>query len=283
MSRIADGGTVLADRREESREANMSTDILRTWRPTPSNGNGNGTGHSAVGDGLSAANALWTFTGPVAQHFDTHVRRSVPLYDEGHELICNLSDFFIRHDSRCYEIGSSTGTLTLKLAAHNSTKADARFIGIEIERAMIDLAIEKQTAAGAANAEFVLDDALQFELDEPDLIVAYYTVQFIRPSQRQRLIDRIYRSLKWGGAFLMFEKVRANDARHQDIAVSLYNDFKLRQRFSPDEIVSKARSLKGVLEPFSTEGNVEMLKRAGFVDIFSVMKYVCFEGFLAIK
>jgi tRNA (cmo5U34)-methyltransferase len=26
-----------------------------------------------------------------------------------------------------------------------------------------------------------------------------------------------------------------------------------------------------------------MLKRAGFVDIVTVQKYVCFEGFLAIK
>ncbi|MEK7298654.1 MAG: methyltransferase, partial [Candidatus Margulisiibacteriota bacterium] len=41
--------------------------------------------------------------------------------------------------------------------------------------------------------------------------------------------------------------------------------------------------LKGVLEPFSTQGNLDLLKRAGFVDVTSVMKYICFEGFLAIK
>jgi tRNA (cmo5U34)-methyltransferase len=38
-----------------------------------------------------------------------------------------------------------------------------------------------------------------------------------------------------------------------------------------------------VLEPFSTQGNLDMLKRAGFVDVMTIMKYVCFEGFLAIK
>jgi len=47
--------------------------------------------------------------------------------------------------------------------------------------------------------------------------------------------------------------------------------------------VAKARSLKGVLEPFSTLGNLDLLKRAGFVDVISLFKYVCFEGFLAIK
>ena len=81
----------------------------------------------------------------------------------------------------------------------------------------------------------------------------------------------------------MFEKVRAPDARFQDICVSLYNDFKVKQGFSSEEILAKTRSLKGVLEPFSTEGNLGLLRRAGFQDVMSICKYICFEGFLAIK
>ena len=49
------------------------------------------------------------------------------------------------------------------------------------------------------------------------------------------------------------------------------------------EILGKASSLKGVLEPFSTRGNLDMLQRAGFVDVMTIFKHVCFEGFLAIK
>ena len=45
----------------------------------------------------------------------------------------------------------------------------------------------------------------------------------------------------------------------------------------------KTRSLKGILEPFSTQGNIDMMKRAGFVDITTVQKSLCFEGFFAIK
>ncbi len=48
-------------------------------------------------------------------------------------------------------------------------------------------------------------------------------------------------------------------------------------------MVNKTRSLKGVLEPFSTRGNVELMERAGFVDIMTISKWVSFEGFLAIK
>ena len=50
-----------------------------------------------------------------------------------------------------------------------------------------------------------------------------------------------------------------------------------------DEIISKSRSLKGVMEPFSTNGNLDMLARAGFVDVLPIFKWVCFEGYLCIK
>ena len=35
------------------------------------------------------------------------------------------------------------------------------------------------------------------------------------------------------------------------------------QGYSPDEIISKSRSLKGVMEPFSTQGNLDLLKTVG--------------------
>jgi len=84
-------------------------------------------------------------------------------------------------------------------------------------------------------------------------------------------------------ALLLFEKVRAPDARFQDLMSSLYTDYKQDQGFSDAEIIAKSRSLKGVLEPFSTQGNLDLMSRAGFVDVMSVWKRLCFEGFLAIK
>lgn len=238
---------------------------------------------ASVGDGIIGANANWSFGQGIARHFDDHVSKSVPLYDRGHDLIVALSDFFVSPGSVVYEIGCSTGTLTLKLGAHNGAKDGARFIGIDVEPEMIERANEKKEQSGAKNVDFLVEDAISFEFEPADMIVAYYVVQFVRPSQRQRLIDRLYRSLNWGGALVMFEKVRGPDARFQDIATALYNDYKLARGYAPEEIIAKARSLKGVLEPFSTQGNIDMLRRAGFEDVMSIMKYICFEGFLAIK
>lgn len=127
------------------------------------------------------------------------------------------------------------------------------------------------------------DDILNAKLEKSDLIISYYTIQFIKPNVRQLVFNKIYENLNWGGAFILFEKVRACDARFQDMMSALYTDYKLEQGYSEEEILSKARSLKGVLEPFSSQGNIDLLKRSGFKDIMTVQKYVSFEGFLAIK
>jgi tRNA (cmo5U34)-methyltransferase len=233
-----------------------------------------------VGNTIESKNGSWNFGGNVPSNFEDHVSRSVPLYEEGHDLIVNLSDFFVKAGSLCYDLGCSTGRLSSKIYEHNKEK-NVRVIAIDSESDMI----------GYAKSKYGIIESLEFEcssltecvFEKSDLIIAYYTMQFIQPRHRQEVFCKIYESLNWGGAFILFEKVRANDARFQDILTSLYLDYKLERDFSADEIIAKSRSLKGVLEPFSTQGNVDLLRRAGFVDIISIAKMICFEGFLAVK
>jgi len=233
-----------------------------------------------AGDSISTANAAWTFAGETAKNFDPHVQKSVPLYNEGHHLILELSDFFLGEKSNCYDLGCSTGTLLKKISIRNEHK-HCNYIGIDKEKDMTMLAA--QTCKGHESIRIIHDDLLNAEIEDADMIVSYYTMQFVKPKVRQLMFNRIFQGLNWGGAFVFFEKVRASDARFQDIMSTIYMDYKLRQGYQPDEIISKTKSLKGVLEPFSTQGNIDLMKRAGFTDIISIMKYVCFEGFLAIK
>jgi tRNA (cmo5U34)-methyltransferase len=234
-----------------------------------------------VGQDIQKGRANWDFSGEVPENFVEHVRQSVPYYDDGHDLICYLSDYFCLPDSTCYELGTSTGQLIKRLALYNEHKTDIRWIGIDKEPAMIAKA--KKYCKGVDNIELHCDDLLLFKYSKADFIVSYYCMQFVHPRHRQEIFNKIYETLNWGGGFVLFEKVRGPDARFQDMMVALYNDFKIRNGFKADEILNKSNSLKGVLEPFSTEGNLGLLKRAGFVDIMTVMKYVSFEGFLAIK
>ena len=234
-----------------------------------------------VGHNITADNANWSFGGDVPATFVDHIKQSVPLYVEGHGLVVDFSDYFVSQTSTVYELGVSTGELLRKLATHHAGKPEVRWIGLDVEAAMVERA--KAHCQGVGNIEILHEDARVFPLEKADLIVSYYTMQFVPPRDRQLLFDKIYQALNWGGAFIMFEKVRAPDARFQDMVTTLYNDFKLSNGFSTEEIVMKTRSLKGVMEPFSSEGNREMLSRAGFVDFMTIQKYLAFEGFLAIK
>jgi tRNA (cmo5U34)-methyltransferase len=235
-----------------------------------------------VGDGIRSGNAAWSFGGDTPRHFDTHVSRSVPGYAAGHDIVLAVSDHFIHDGSVGYELGCSTGTLARRLARRHPP--GARWIGLDVEPAMIEQARRLHAAEEPERRiEFVVDDILTHEFEPADFIVAYYTMQFVRPSVRQQALDRIYQALKWGGAFLLFEKVRGPDARFQDIASGLYTDFKLAQGYQPAEVLAKSRSLKGVLEPFSTAGNLDLLRRAGFTDVMTIFKHICFEGFFCIK
>lgn len=233
-----------------------------------------------VGDVIHAENANWRFSGDTSLNFDGHAQKSIPLYAHGHDLVLKLSDFFLHDKGLCYDLGCSTGQLSRALGERHQSKS-VRVIAIDSEADMVKQATNR--CAGLADVSIRHDDLLTCELAAADLIVCYYTLQFISPAERQHAFDRIYRALKWGGALVMFEKVRHPDARFQDIATSMYTDFKLEQGYTGDEIVAKARSLKGVLEPFSTAGNMGLLERAGFVDVTTIFKYVCFEGFLAVK
>ncbi len=233
-----------------------------------------------VGDIIEADNAGWHFGGAASRHFDQHARRSIPHYETCHELTLALSDFFVGDGSVIYDLGCATGTLLTGLAARHLAK-QPRLLGLDVEADMVAIARERNAAQPLI--EILQADLTDYELERCDLIVACYTVQFVPPRARQQVFDRLYAALNWGGALILFEKVRAPDARFQDIMSTLYHDYKLTQGYSGDEILAKARALKGVLEPFSREGNLGLMQRAGFVDIMTVFKYVCFEGFLAIK
>ena len=133
--------------------------------------------------------------------------------------------------------------------------------------------------------DFFYKDYLKLKKNKSnyDFISSFFTLAFIPPSQRQIFINKIFNELNWGGAFVLFEKIRGPDARFQDMFNLIYQDFKLSKGLSEEEIVNKSRSLKGVMEPFSDSGNLAILKRSGFSDITGIFQWMCFKGYLIIK
>ena len=234
------------------------------------------------GDFIKNDLSSWSFDENVPENFDKHVCRSVPGYKEGHELISLYSDFFVNSPSqRVYDIGSSTGSLIQQIQRRHSKK-DLSYIGIEPSENMINVAM-KRSFNNSEKIEFINDYISNIKLLSSSFITSYYTIQFISPGVRQQVFNQIYDSLDWGGGFFLFEKVRSPDARFQDYSIQSYQEFKINNGYNLSEIINKSRSLKGVLEPFTSKANEDYLKRAGFDDFETIFKSFCFQGWLAIK
>ncbi len=235
-----------------------------------------------VGDNIKSSVGAFNFSGNVHKKFENHVSKSVPFYNMGHNLICKLSSFFLVNKSVAYDLGSSTGNLSRSLSKYNKD-LKIKIIGLDDEKKMVNHAKKQLKKNDKKRIFYKKCDIKKFNFKKSDLIISYYTIQFVKPKYRQKIYDRIFSSLNYGGAFILFEKVRGSDARFQDIFTQLYHEFKFDQGFSKEEIYNKSSSIRGVLEPFTSKANIDYLKRAGFKDITPIMKYCSFEGFLAIK
>ena len=235
-----------------------------------------------AGDNIQAKVSSWKFSGETISSFDKHIEKSVPGYLFGQKLVTTYSDYFINLTPKViYDLGCSTGSLLAKIESRHSQK-EIKYYGLDIIPEMIDEA-KKRKFINPNRFSFECKDITNIDFKKSSIIISYYTLQFILPSVRQDLVNKIYDSLAWGGAFFVFEKTRAPDARFQDMNTHVYNDYKLSQGYNPEEIFSKSRSLTGVLEPFSDAGNYDMFKRAGFKDIEYIFTNICFKGWICIK
>lgn len=239
------------------------------------------TGKKPVDDTISAVPGAWRFDAEVSRAFDAHVRKSVPFYEEVQRMVVELSDYFVRDQSVVYDLGASTGTTLDMLAARHAAKENAQFVGVDLSESMVQQA---QARVQRPNVRFLHTNVMDVEFAPPaNLVVSLYTLQFLTLAERRELLKRVNDGTVEGGALLLVEKTRAENALFEDIWLELYWDFKRRQGLTPEQILEKANSLRGVLNPLTTEENVDLLFQTGFSRVEVFFKWYNWTGFLALK
>ena len=233
-----------------------------------------------IDSSLFLKNNDWSFSKKIAPVFDKHIKKSIPLYYDFQWLCNEVSDYFIKEGSIVYDLGCSTGSYTKKLEARHKNKKKFKIYAIDSVSEMINYAKKKNNSK---NITYLKKDLNKLKFLKSDFIISFYTLQFLNQKFRQSMINKIYKSLNWGGGFFFAEKVRSYDARTQEMSNEIYKEWKKTMGFTDEEINSKTKSLKSVLDPFSSSGNFAMLKRAGFKDFSVIGKFICFEIVLAIK
>tara|TARA_Y100000741_G_scaffold364955_1_gene358005 strand:+ start:1071 stop:1763 length:693 start_codon:yes stop_codon:yes gene_type:complete len=221
----------------------------------------------------------WTFGKNVYKEFNSHIEKSIPSYLKTQKLISELSTYFLREDSICYDIGFSTGTLLVKINNLNLEKK-INFIGIEPELNMLKSFKRAKEFKKITLINKVVEN---IKMKKSDYIISHYTLQFIRQNLRLKILKKIYNSLNPGGGFVLFEKVYANNSRFEKIFSDMLVDFKSKNNFSEKEIINKNKAIRGILEPLTTRQNIINLKKAGFKNNQIIHQDINFIGILSIK
>lgn len=226
--------------------------------------------------------APFDFNEDVANVFDDMVQRSVPFYKEIHSLIADLVLRYYQDDKKVFDFGCSTGT-TIWLLEHHFLKHNRsiKFTGVDMSAPMIKKAKEK--CESVRNVDFFEGDMTQVSLDEAQVVILNYTLQFLKVEKRKAFLKKIYDALPSGGILILSEKIRSPLATMEECITDLYYDFKRRQGYSELEISQKREALENVLIPLTPKEQVTMMEEAGFSQTEMLFRWYNFASYLGIK
>ena len=163
--------------------------------------------------------------------FDRHIDLSIPNYKGLSDIFSAIVLEYTPPSGKCVDIGCSTGKFLEGLP-----KVDAEYIGVDV----LDMRTKKSTF------RFEQSDILDYleALDQADVIVMMFTLQFLGEQKRRQVLSQLKRLVDNGTCLLIAEKVflkntRINHTVHRE---HIRNK---RNGFTSDEILDKDYSLMG--------------------------------------
>ena len=140
-----------------------------------------------VGDNITTSSTNWSFSGKTAKNFTSHAIKSIPYYNDGHNLILEMSDYFVKNNSQVLDIGCSNGSLLNLINERHQNKKNINLIGIDNEKDMVSEAKKNHKGIKFFHKDI---NKYIFNKNKFDLITSYYTIQFIHPSIRQDIFNK---------------------------------------------------------------------------------------------
>ena len=229
-----------------------------------------------------SAPGSFRFDEAVVEVFPDMIDRSVPGYSLIVPMIGQLARRFVQPGSSVHDLGCSLGAVTLAIRAALLDRQDlqsVRLVATDNSEAMIarlrvllaELDIPARAPdvrvdghAGPLPIELRLGDIRDMEVHDASLVALNFTLQFLDPGDRDQLMVRIASGLRPGGALILAEKVRFEDAAEQERLTAWHHDYKRLQGYSELEIARKRTALERVLLSETEAAHRDRLERSGF-------------------
>lgn len=225
----------------------------------------------------------------VASVFEDMINRSVPGYAT---IVHNLQHFaarFVQANTQCYDLGCSLGASTLAMRKGIDGKKNTHIVSVDTSKDMLKRAkgyIENDasiTDTSITPVEFKHDDIRNIHIENASMVVLNFTLQFIPPEDRERLLSNIYAGMNQGACLILSEKVRFDDVKVQETMTEIHHQFKREQGYSDLEISQKRDAIENIMKLESSHLHTQRLESIGFSHISPWYQNTAFCSFLAIK
>ncbi len=237
-------------------------------------------------DNLFASNQQvvdFTFDDSVADVFPDMIRRSVPGYDAIISMLGVLAKNYAQENTRVYDLGSSLGAATLSVYRQTS-HLNLNYICVDNSEAMVKRCQSRLSRhMPDANLDVICDDIEKVNIKNASLVVINFTLQFLPPELREKLLVKIYNGLLPNGVLVLSEKIVFDNDAEQTHQAELHRTFKSANGYSDLEISQKRAAIENVLIPDTLDEHFSRLSRAGFDESYQWFQSFNFVSLLAIK
>ncbi len=231
--------------------------------------------------------ADFVFDERVAAVFPDMIQRSVPGYATIINMIGTLASRSVKPDTRCYDLGCSLGAAALAMhqgMGQGMQRTAVPIVAVDNSQPMLDRARELLARSDALpDIELVCADVQDVPIENASMVVLNFTLQFIDPAERPRLLGRIYEGLQPGGILVLSEKIALPSDAMQQLFTEMHHSFKQAQGYSQLEISQKRSALERVLLPESLDTHRQRLQSVGFETVEVWFQCFNFVSLLAIK
>ena len=209
------------------------------------------------------------FSFDTVKNFDNHISNSILGYEMLHQLIINISSFFIKANTVPVDLGCTSGKLLKSIQEVYNCKT----IGFDITGKQFINGVDLRVA------DIVSKD---FVIPETNIIYSIFTLQFIAYNNRLELLEKIYKALNKNGAFIFCEKEICATGIIQEVFT--FSNYQYKQAsFTDAEILSKEKDLRTIMNSLESKDNLTLLKKAGFKVIEPFFQSLNFKGYICKK
>jgi tRNA (cmo5U34)-methyltransferase len=147
----------------------------------------------------------------------------------------------------------------------------------------LGVVLQENHGSGLLDVHPLQQDILETRIENASVVVLNFTLQFVEPSRRPGLLQKIASGLNPGGILILSEKVRFEHQQEQALLTHWHHEFKRAQGYSDLEIARKRDALENVMKPDSMPQHRQRLQEAGFDPVYQWFQGFNFVSMIALR